>query len=357
MSVSDQNKVSEDDSQIIQIEDPSTYDRVGVLPTGELKVAITQPLPGGTGAIGSVNLNDGDGDPITSQLIDTINNYQALHTLTPDRTTTSTALGALNATVAISLEGMNSVGFLLYAGTLTATLTPEQSVDGGTTWIAARFFNPISLVVVSAFAVTNPNNATTLGVITVQGASHVRVRVSAYTSGTANSVLRTSRSAGFQANVPASKSDVDANTTFSFSTDVNMATSGVKNPLVLMRNPAGSGKNFYLKTITAGVQVENNFGLFDVWSTPTVGATGTLGTGYTRSLGSGTTPSAIISTLPTVSSSGNRLSSFVNAANANSVGIIEPYELKMEQGSSLLITGDPKSNNRSAGITIVWSEF
>jgi hypothetical protein len=106
--------------------------------------------------------------------------------------TASGALGALNATVQLAVTGDNFAGMQLAAGTLVGTIIPEISTDGATTWVSTYFKSPSTGAIVSSYVFGSSNTATTASIIGTGGASHVRVRVSAYTSGTANCSLRAS---------------------------------------------------------------------------------------------------------------------------------------------------------------------
>lgn len=68
------------------------------------------------------------------------------------------------------------------------------------------------------------------------------------------------------------------------------------------------------------------------------------------------TATGLVTSLPTVSSSGSLLQSIVTGQNSNSDRIIEGTSVSLDPGTSLLITGDPSSNNRNCEISIVWSE-
>jgi hypothetical protein len=142
-----------------------------------------------------IDTNDGVGNPITSASNGNAGD-QLLHTQTPDTTTASTALGALNATVQIAMAGLSSVGFQISAGTFIGTLTPQCSVDGGTTWADASFYNPVSSSITSTLVFSSANTLQILSVLPIGGSSHVRILVSAYTSGTANALLRASQVTG-----------------------------------------------------------------------------------------------------------------------------------------------------------------
>jgi hypothetical protein len=104
-------------------------------------------------------------------------------------------LNALNVVASVALAGQGSVGMQLDSGTLAATLTPELSYDGGTTWVATKFVD-LANTQTSTLVLTNPNSATALSILTLGGASNARVRVSSFTSGSAVARLRATFQAG-----------------------------------------------------------------------------------------------------------------------------------------------------------------
>jgi hypothetical protein len=111
---------------------------------------------------------------------------------TADVTATG-ALGALNAAVQVATAGEMTVGLQLAAGTLIGTLVPEMSFDGGTTWNSTYFDTP-STQKVASVAFASSNTAVASSITAVAGGGLYRVRVSAYTSGTANVTLRATTS-------------------------------------------------------------------------------------------------------------------------------------------------------------------
>lgn len=113
-----------------------------------------------------------------------------------DTVGTTQALNAGGATANVALAGDGGVGVFIAAGTLAATVVPEVSYDGGTTYVASLFYDPAARTTSASLVLTNPNAATTLSILGAGGASHARVRVSAFTSGTANATLRATTNAG-----------------------------------------------------------------------------------------------------------------------------------------------------------------
>jgi hypothetical protein len=181
-------------------------------------------------SISTVNLNDGAGNPITSDA-DGYGTNRILHVKTPDATTAVTALNAAGATLSISVAGLQSAGFQLAAGTFIGTLLPEASVDGGTTWVTSNFYNPATQSLLGAYTFSAANPLTVLGVSAFPGVSNLRVRVTAYTSGTANAIMRA-------ATVPGSSPTATITAAFgSISNTTPTITSGVAT-LLVAANPS-----------------------------------------------------------------------------------------------------------------------
>ncbi len=115
-----------------------------------------------------------------------------------DTVGTPGTLNANNTTATVTTTGQGGVGVLIAAGTLAATVVPEVSYDGGTTWVASIFFDPTANTTSANLVFTNPNSATMRTILIDGGVSNARVRVSAFTSGTATATLRSTFNAGGQ---------------------------------------------------------------------------------------------------------------------------------------------------------------
>jgi hypothetical protein len=113
-----------------------------------------------------------------------------------DTVGTTVALNALNATASVTLSAGSGVGMLIASGTLAGTVVAEVSFDGGTTWGATVFFDPSTQTTASSVSLTNPNAATQRTIVIAGGASHARVRVSSFTSGSANATARSTQNSG-----------------------------------------------------------------------------------------------------------------------------------------------------------------
>lgn len=99
-------------------------------------------------------------------------------------------LNTLNATITLNLSGAQGAGFQLLAGTLVGTIVAEISYDDGTTWAATGFFDVNTNGLSDAIVFGSANGTIIKGLIVSQGAGLVRVRVSAFTSGTATGQIR-----------------------------------------------------------------------------------------------------------------------------------------------------------------------
>jgi len=106
---------------------------------------------------------------------------------TPDSAPTSQSITALNGTAQVALAGQAGAGVTL-SGTWTATLTPELSFDGGSTWVATFFKIPNTAQYVATISANGP-----YAIVCATGASHARVRAGAFTSGTVTVLLRGSQ--------------------------------------------------------------------------------------------------------------------------------------------------------------------
>ena len=158
-------------------------------------------------------------NPITSANNGNSNN-QLLHIQTPDTTAATTALGALNASINIPMAGLASAGFQLNAGTLVGTLTPQCSLDGGTTWINCSFYDPSNSSIQPNITFSSSNTFTALSILPIGGASHVQVTVSSYTSGSATALMRASLVTGAAGAITAAAFGTISNNTVSLTKGV-----------------------------------------------------------------------------------------------------------------------------------------
>jgi len=166
---------------------------------GALRVdASGTSIQGGT--VGSANpgagnqvmagVSDSSGNVANPSLIG--GNGSALLAQAGDTTTASTALGASAATISVPLGGERGASFQLQSGgTGVYTVTPKCSYDGGTSYNTSGYIlDPISFAMSLTATIASAQAETDYQVLCPSGASNAQMKVSAYTSGTANWLAR-----------------------------------------------------------------------------------------------------------------------------------------------------------------------
>lgn len=106
-----------------------------------------------------------------------------------DTTSGTVALNALNVAATVDVRGYSSYGCFMSAGTFAGTLTFEVSSDGVEWHVSALSRNGAQ---VTTITLTNPNPASSLIGLPLGLNQAFRVRVSSYTSGTADIYCRAS---------------------------------------------------------------------------------------------------------------------------------------------------------------------
>jgi hypothetical protein len=136
----------------------------------------------------------------------------------PDATTASGTLGALDAAVTVAMRGHAGASVQLGTSAGVLDVTPEVSHDGGTTWAATFFWEPS---IGTRWSVDSFGFATAWWIAVPAGATHVRLRCDAYTSGTLAVVLSA-------AAVSAQPSPVVQMSSASHSTSMGVVAAGVQ---------------------------------------------------------------------------------------------------------------------------------
>jgi hypothetical protein len=103
--------------------------------------------------------------------------------------TASAVLNGAGDTLTIDAAGLQSVGFIIEEGTLSADILLEQSIDGVIWDIGiARITSDLSShrFIAGSYGLTNPNPRTIITAVPTATATLYRIRVTSYTSGTAD---------------------------------------------------------------------------------------------------------------------------------------------------------------------------
>lgn len=210
--------ITVDNAQLTSL-NTKTNNNYGVV-TGAIRTAsqignTTGPASFGLGATSAQtlrttsNISDGNANPLTSSSVAA---NRLLHTQTPDSVTTTSTLANLDDAVSISVEGLSSVGFQINPGTFIGILVAESSVDGGINWAIVPFYDPANSSVLTSLIFVSPNDLKIVSIVPIGGSSHVRVRVSIYTSGDTTGLLRATQISGTTGAVTASAFGTVVNT-------------------------------------------------------------------------------------------------------------------------------------------------
>lgn len=150
----------------------------------------------------------------------------------------------------------------------------------------------------------------------------------------------------------------DTNQLYSAAADINCVTASTDNRILLFRNPSGSGKKIFVWAIVAGSTVTNVAIQFKVFANPTITSNGSTITAYPRNIGN-SQPSAVglVTSLPTITANGGFISNIsVGQNTASSIIFDSSFSVCIQPGNSILLTGNPTSNNRNAAVSIIWAE-
>lgn len=176
----------------------ATWDRVRVANTGRLQVDV---ITGGGGSktddaaftIGTDSVSPAGylADETSTDSVDEGDVGLARMTLDrqvlfiPGERETTGTLNALNAAITVDAKGMSAVSFHVLSSTLVGTITPEISGDN-VNWL------PVSYYTQGGTKTATFNSFPAMGQIITSGMRFVRLRVSAFTSGTTTGVIHAS---------------------------------------------------------------------------------------------------------------------------------------------------------------------
>jgi hypothetical protein len=115
--------------------------------------------------------------------------------IVPDAFSAATTLGALNANVMLAVAGRQGASVQFTGGPVNGTLTAWASRDGGSSWASAPFIDSNGYVYTSLTG--SAISAFSLGIPLPVGTTHVKVQMTAWTSGSFTATLRATFNGGF----------------------------------------------------------------------------------------------------------------------------------------------------------------
>ena len=113
----------------------------------------------------------------------------------------------------------------------------------------------------------------------------------------------------------------------------------------------------YLYATHLGINVTNVSANFKLLYDPTITLNGTSVTPGNNSIGGGFGASVMqVYSLSTLSALGTVIGTYAVGQNTSTLPRIDDFSIFLAANHSLLITGNPSSNNREATLTITWAE-
>jgi len=145
---------------------------------------------------------------------------------------------------------------------------------------------------------------------------------------------------------------------YATSQTINMATAGVDNPLIYIRNPLANTKKMFFYRLAFGIPVTNQLATIKMFYDPTVTSNGGALTPINLNIGGSPSPatSLLCTTIPTVTANGTEISAAVFGQNTQTIEYFNDFSFIINSNHSLLVTGDPGSNNRTLVLYLMWVE-
>jgi len=143
---------------------------------------------------------------------------------------------------------------------------------------------------------------------------------------------------------------------FVSSGEISAGLSTSDNPILLLRNPAGSGKTVKFDVFDFAPIAQSTRTIFRVWGEPTITNVGTNITANISNyfIGSANAKVALAYTSPTISSNGKLKA--VHIAEVNEVSFFIHMSLILPAGKDVLLTAKPPANNKAVVVSATWVE-
>ncbi len=130
--------------------------------------------------------------------------------------------------------------------------------------------------------------------------------------------------------------------------------SNIENRMVLIRNPADSGRVMKIYRITTGTNVSSNNNIFRFYINPAVTTAGTLLTSVCMNIQANPVSSQMeISKLPTTSTNGTMFLNLIQGPTSSD-SLDFPHMIMVHPGSAILVTVRP---NAASGVTHSFNIF
>lgn len=136
----------------------------------------------------------------------------------------------------------------------------------------------------------------------------------------------------------------------------NLGTSGTEYPILLMRNPSGSGMAALIRLLGMNNITKTQTAIFRVYANPTVTSVGTTVPARYLVIGGISVAKTLITSSPVISAFGEVLHTYGTGANQNDLTRLLDATDTILSNNSYLVTGIGSNNNTAIDLTAEWTE-
>jgi len=241
---------------------------------------------------------------------------------------------------------------------------PITSDEGATPVVINDPVTAANVAGVNSSSALKTDRTTVAGVAVATAAAGIQKVGVTDGSGTAITSTALDAKQGMDVNLIASPSQSGAASGQIYTTvfEFNLPTNGTESPAVFIKNPSGSGKTLVLKLLSATCEdATNGSGIIRMYGDPTTSVNGTAQTISSTSVGGGAAASAMTAfSGPTVSANGTILFSIsTGSGNVTTPGDMPVFFdgiIRVAANHTLLVTGEPSTNNMNYSFTVIWQE-
>jgi hypothetical protein len=241
---------------------------------------------------------------------------------------------------------------------------PITSDEGATPVVINDPVTTANVAGVNASSALKTDRTTVAGVAVATAAAGIQKVGVTDGSGTAITSTAVGVKQGLDTTAIASPSQIAASLgqVYVTSFEVDLPANGTETPTVYIKNPTASGKTLILKIVSATCEdATNGAAVIRLYGDPITSVNGTSETVSSTSIGGGAAASVMTAfSGPTVSVNGTLLFAINtgsgNVANAGDMPLNFDGLIRVSANHTLLITGEPSTNNMNYSFTVMWQE-
>jgi hypothetical protein len=241
---------------------------------------------------------------------------------------------------------------------------PVTSDEGATPVVINDPVTTANVAGVNSLSALKTDRTTVAGVAVATAAAGIQKVGLTDGSGTALTSTAVGAKQGLDVNLVASPSQSAAASgqTYATAFEFNLPTNGTESPAMYIKNPNASGKTLILRFLAATCEdATNGAATIRIYGDPTTSVNGTAQTISSTFIGGGAAASAMTAfSGPTASANGGILF----AVATGSGNVVQPAVMpvnfdgiiRLAANHTLLVTGEPSTNNMNYSFTLMWQE-